>query len=166
MLEALGNLGDFIGGVAVVATLLYLALQVRQNTASVHAASRQDVVESFRNVGRQLVNVDGIAELTLDGLRRYPDLEQPGRIKFVAFIADHGLHFQGAFALYESGALEEETYRAYLDFFAGFLATPGGAAFWSEYRSSFPPRMSVAVDDRLAAGGLPNILEMPSYRAE
>jgi hypothetical protein len=139
---------------------------VRQNTASVRAASRQDVVESFRQVNRQIVNTDGIAELTLDGLRRYPELEQPGRLKFVAFIADHGLHFQGAFALYESGALEAETYRAYLDFFAGFLATPGGAAFWSEYRSIFPPRMSEAVDDRLAAGGLPNILEMPSYRAE
>ena len=139
---------------------------MRQNTASVRAASRQDVVESFRHVSRQIVNADGIAELMLDGLRRYPDLEQPGRIKFVSYIADHGLHFQGAFALYESGTLEAETYRAYLDFFAGHVSTPGGAAFWSEYRSIFPPRMSAAVDARLAAGGLPNFLEMPSYRTE
>ena len=32
MLGALGNVGDFIGGIGVVATLLYLVVQIRQNT--------------------------------------------------------------------------------------------------------------------------------------
>jgi len=31
-LTQLANLGEFIGGVAVLVTLIYLALQVRQNT--------------------------------------------------------------------------------------------------------------------------------------
>ncbi len=34
-LEALGNIGDFVGGAAVVATLIYLAVQNRQNTQQV-----------------------------------------------------------------------------------------------------------------------------------
>jgi len=37
MLEDLGNLGDFIGGIAVIATLIYPALQVRNNTRSTEA---------------------------------------------------------------------------------------------------------------------------------
>ena len=32
MLEALGNIGDFVGGIGVVATLVYLVIQIRQNT--------------------------------------------------------------------------------------------------------------------------------------
>ena len=32
MLEALGNIGDFIGGIGVVITLAYLAVQIRHNT--------------------------------------------------------------------------------------------------------------------------------------
>jgi hypothetical protein len=48
ILEALGNLGDFIGGIAVVATLVYLALQVRQNTAALRTASWQAVVAAYR----------------------------------------------------------------------------------------------------------------------
>ena len=28
MLDALGNIGDFLGGLGVVATLIYLALQI------------------------------------------------------------------------------------------------------------------------------------------
>ncbi len=34
MLEALGNIGDFLGRLGVVITLLYLAAQIRQNTRS------------------------------------------------------------------------------------------------------------------------------------
>ena len=50
MFETLGNLGDFIGGIAVVATLVYLALQIRQNTNSVKgvgAASYREGINSF-----------------------------------------------------------------------------------------------------------------------
>ena len=39
-LDALGNLGDFIGGIGVLATLIYLAYQIRQNTASVQQSNR------------------------------------------------------------------------------------------------------------------------------
>ena len=39
MLEALGNIGDFVGGIAVIATLVYLAVQVRQNTQQLRASA-------------------------------------------------------------------------------------------------------------------------------
>jgi hypothetical protein len=35
ILEALGNIGDFIGGIGVVVTLLYLVMQIRQNTRQI-----------------------------------------------------------------------------------------------------------------------------------
>jgi hypothetical protein len=47
MIEALGNIGDFIGGIGVVITLLYLAFQVRQNSRSVKAAAAQGVLGSL-----------------------------------------------------------------------------------------------------------------------
>jgi hypothetical protein len=162
----MGNLGDFVGGIAVILTLLYLAVQVRQNTGSIHAASRQDVVESFRQWNRQIYEIDGLVEIMQAGTRKYPNIAQPDRMKFVSYMADHCLHFQSAFALYESGALEKETYQAYLEFLVGQLATPGGAAYWSEYRSIFPERMSAAIDTRIEAGDLPNFLELPSYRLD
>ena len=39
MVEDLGNVGDFIGGIGVVVTLAYLALQIRQNNRSLKAAT-------------------------------------------------------------------------------------------------------------------------------
>ena len=38
-LDALGNIGEFVGSLGVVVSLIYLAVQVRQNTKSNYAAS-------------------------------------------------------------------------------------------------------------------------------
>jgi len=44
MLDALGNLGDFLGGIGVVVTLIYLALQIRQNTAATRVQTVQHLL--------------------------------------------------------------------------------------------------------------------------
>ncbi len=46
VLEALGNVGDFVGGIGVIVTLVYLALQIRKNTQAVHSASLDSVANS------------------------------------------------------------------------------------------------------------------------
>ena len=45
-LTQLANLGEFIGGLAVLVTLIYLALQVNQNTKTVRASTVQSLQES------------------------------------------------------------------------------------------------------------------------
>jgi hypothetical protein len=39
VMEALGNIGDFLGGIGVVITLIYLAGQIRQNTRSIRTSA-------------------------------------------------------------------------------------------------------------------------------
>ena len=76
MLEELGNLGDFIGGIAVLVTLVYLAIQIRQNTAQVKIGSeiaRTDTyarsVESFSNFRGLLISDSEMADIYLRGCR-------------------------------------------------------------------------------------------------
>ena len=45
-LQALGNLGEFIGALGVVISLVYLAGQMSQNTTSVRAASFNSMVQN------------------------------------------------------------------------------------------------------------------------
>ena len=49
-LQDLGDLGDLIGGLAVVITLIYLAVQVRQNTALITAQTVQASVDATQRV--------------------------------------------------------------------------------------------------------------------
>jgi len=162
MLEALGNLGDFIGGIAVVATLLYLAVQVRQNTVALRTASRQQIVAGFREYNRLLLQ-PGNALAYGKGMRSYPDLPFDERQAFSTMVNDHALFFQGAFALHEAGTLEEATYIAYLEFFAASISTPGGMVWWDAVSPLYAPRMVAAVKARLVQGGLPDLLEGPVF---
>ena len=47
MIETLGNLGDFIGGIGVIVTVIYLAVQVRRNTQSNLTSSYQSIVTAI-----------------------------------------------------------------------------------------------------------------------
>lgn len=46
MIENLGNIGDLIGGLGVIATLIYLATQIRQNTSSHRMVSIQQIIST------------------------------------------------------------------------------------------------------------------------
>ena len=50
----LGSLGEFIGALAVLVTLIYLVLQIRQNTQSIRSQSRFSVLETLNADLRQI----------------------------------------------------------------------------------------------------------------
>lgn len=165
IIEALGNLGDFLGGIGVVITLAYLAVQVRQNTRAVKTASRQNVVDSFRTINRLLLDPT-VAQTFSKGLSYYPDLPFTERSTFAALMNEHALFFQGAHASHESGHLEDETYNAYLDWIATVMAAPGSALWWEVARHVYTNRVVQALDERLNRGGLVDIRNLDAYRLD
>jgi hypothetical protein len=54
LLEDLGNLGDFLGGIGVVVTLVYLAVQIRQNTEQLRSDADSRKVSSLDEMTRAL----------------------------------------------------------------------------------------------------------------
>ena len=45
--QLLGNVGEFIGGITVLATLVYLAYQIRQGTRALERAEVRATMETF-----------------------------------------------------------------------------------------------------------------------
>ncbi|MCP5130899.1 MAG: hypothetical protein H6985_15105 [Pseudomonadales bacterium] len=93
MLDTLGNLGDFVGGIAVLITLIYLAIQIRQNTAQVKIASdiaRTDTyarsVESFSQFRSLLISDPEMADIYLRGSRELGSLSPVESIRFYLII--------------------------------------------------------------------------------
>jgi hypothetical protein len=165
MLDALGNIGDFVGGIGVVITLGYLAVQIRHNTRAVRTASRQHVVDSYRTINRLLLE-PSVARPFVKGLSHFPHIPFDERTTFFSLMNEHALFFQGAFALHEAGQLEDETYHAYLDWVATVLAAPGAAAWWEIARPVYANRVVEALDARLERADLPDIQEFPAYRLD
>ena len=56
--EALGAIGEIVGAVAVVLSLIFLATQIRQNTRSSRTASYQAAVTSISDLTREIGSDD------------------------------------------------------------------------------------------------------------
>ena len=157
MLDSLGNLGDFIGGVGVVVTLVYLAIQVRQNTAALRTASRQAIVAGMREHVR--LALEPGADTFFHSVEAFPDVPPDAYRHYTTRMNDLLLFFQGAHALHEAGTLENQTFEAYLDYVAASLSTPGGSRYWEQVRDIYTPRMVTVLDARLERGHLRDLTE-------
>ena len=166
MLETLGNAGDFIGGIAVVITLIYLAFQIRQNTLALKAASWQEVVTGARMAAKPRGD-PSIAPSWARGLSNYPNMPSLDVSNFNLVVTDEALFFQGVFALHRSRQLEESVYVAYRTWFVSILATPGGSEWWRRVgKPIFVADMVAEIDEHLKIGDIPDIRQLPASQAE
>jgi len=70
-LNDLANMGQVIGAIAVVISLIYVALQIRQNTNAVRSATAQSVHEHFASWYHLIAADAELSRIVADGLRDY-----------------------------------------------------------------------------------------------
>jgi len=75
-IQTLGNLGDFIGSLAVLVTLVYLSIQTRQTVTISRQSSLSDTLERRQDLMKLLMERDlievwgkGCSRQQLDALR-------------------------------------------------------------------------------------------------
>ena len=83
---ALGAIGELIGGVAVVATLIYLAVQVRHSIRTTRVASFRSAKEGFTHQNNLLATVPGLAALFIKGSQDFGALEPEEEIRFASHV--------------------------------------------------------------------------------
>ena len=122
----LGALGEFVGAIAVVLTLAYLAIQIRQNTRTMAESKRLALAQTYQMRADALQNMlvqasesehigPILTKLTRDG---YPEdltsLDQlsPGETgRFRQWQIAQQTHWDSMFYQYQQGFLDEEYYR-------------------------------------------------------
>ena len=99
-LEDLGNIGEFIAALGVIVSLIYLAVQIQRNTASVRTSTQQQLATVFSTLNMKMIDQlgsfdpDVSAKVQLKGLyddnRLYRFLKQYD-YKIVAFHVSYDL---------------------------------------------------------------------------
>ncbi len=160
-LEDLGNLSEFVGAFAVVISLVYLAVQIRQNTAQIRASSQvsrlllqENFVSGQEGFFRTLLENEDVhrvwrlGSMATDELTPAEDRERFGLILYGQMYRYH--------VMYQARVvepLEHERCRIQIDRFA---AMPAFRSWWSRQRSSFAfdPDFVKLVDNRVEKKGV------------
>ena len=128
-LQDLGNFGDFIGGLAVIATLLYLAVQIRQNTKILRTSAEQraDPIAAIANIAQSPAN----AAVYHKGLGGPDELSAEERTHFYLLMASSFyVLFQGHRS-HQLGTQSEDTWKWQERALHFYASQPGVRTWWS-----------------------------------
>ena len=101
-----GLFGDFLGGIGVIVTLVYLAAQIRQNTIATKADSYQAVVASASEWSREICLNAEICDIMDRGAASYEGLNQVEKIRFNLAMSGYFRNMENLHLKFISGAVD------------------------------------------------------------
>jgi hypothetical protein len=150
-LSELADLGEVAGGFAVVASLVYLAVQIRQNTRAVRGSTLHFNTELWANLFLHL-SEPATAQAYVAGMSGRPDIKPLHYTQFFFVCKTMFLALEDQFYQARQGILDPEIYAAYeratreqLLAFAGFRI------WWQQLRSTFSPTFVARIDAMIAS---------------
>ena len=151
-LNDLANLGQIIGAMAVVVSLNYVGLQIRQNTNAVRAAAAQSVHEHFASWYHLLASDESLAQVVIDGIKDYGSLSEKDKARFIATFMAFLSYSQNAFLKWRQGLLAPSLWLGWEQIIMNLAGAPGGRAFWKERAYLFGEEFRRHVEDDLMKG--------------
>ena len=144
--------GEFIGGIAVVASLIYLASQLRQTTrlqrASTTAATAQ---MQFSHIAL-IVQDPEMARIWWEGLEDFDSLSDSDRRRFVPYMTMQFLEQDHRHQFVQDGAVSSAM-REQADLGVRWLVEhSGGRRWWSEWGRIFSQEFRSYVDGLIREG--------------
>lgn len=148
--EILGNLGEFIGALGVVTSLVYLAQQMRQNTTSVRAASFNSMIENSIRLLEHAFRDSEFADFLHRAETDPTSLTRGERVRWDSYMTAAYRHFGNLVYQYRVGALEEQMWKSYQRTLRDHLETPAWESWFDDHRYLFSTSLGDEVDTQLA----------------
>ena len=145
--EAIGAIGDLVGAAAVVATLLYLVKQIKQNTESTKAFGLQTWQSDS---SAHWLTTASNRELGRDGAAMQYDsrnLSDDSWIAVGCWLLNNFRQYQTTFLLHERGVVDDDLFTVEMRMAARNLQIPGIRQWWNAGgRNQMSPRFTEALE--------------------
>lgn len=118
--DAIGAVAEVLGGVATVATLAYLALQIRQSSAATRAQIRQSIADSQIHYLNSRSTDPFLRRATQDAFAGH-EMDDGDTVALRVHLVAHLRLFESHHSQFRLGALDEEDWRAQRTLLRGLL---------------------------------------------
>lgn len=135
--SAVGALSELIGAVAVFVSLIYLAIQVRQNTNAMRAETAREVVASIRAINTTVASDPELFRIFSTMTENPGKLSSEERGRATHLLFNHFRAIEDAHQQYTKGILEEEIWEGWSRVFSDYLNSPGWREYWNLRRDVF-----------------------------
>jgi len=133
--NAVAAIAEALGAVGVIATVIYLAFQIRQNTKSIQGATEQTLMNAEMDLYGLWAQH---ASITRRGSENPGELDPDEREAYGHLVCAEMSQLYGAFVQYERNLIPESVWAAYLNSFRTNTKKPGFQQIWSEVQTNWP----------------------------
>lgn len=148
--DAIGAVGEIIGALAVLATLVYLAIQIRQNTGALRAAALNSSIQAASLIRSEMFTSEELSELFLLGSRSPEALTEVQAYRYRNMVSNMLWAIWNFYSQYQYADLSDEAWESQKHVIVRILRSPGGAHYWAEFKQEFEAEFVEVVDRILA----------------
>ncbi len=135
-LEDLGNLGELIAAIATLGTLIYLAMQIRQNSESVRVNAGQTILTSLNTALQSASSSPQQARVLILGQTDFYSLPEDEQAQFIVWIFAWFRVLEQAYHYHKKGILDDEVWDGHISHLTQILKSPAIKGWW-EIRHNF-----------------------------
>jgi hypothetical protein len=139
-IEELGNLGDFLAAIATIITLIYLALQIRQNTSLLKLSELRGIQDDADRWRSLLIENKDVASIYRRGLLDPESLDADDRLRFRMLQDQLFFGWQATFSQSPTNP------KVVPGFIRSTLASTGGEMYWQKSKFRFNQEFVECVD--------------------
>jgi hypothetical protein len=153
--DAIGAIAELLGAVGVIASLVYLATQIRQsrdqmsqNTKAMKAGAYQQASDGLSHTINIAVSTPGFPRIFRSALSNLEGLDEDDRFQFAFWLNNLMRDYDNIFYQYRTAMLDDARWNLHRADVAALVTSPGVAAWW---RATRPSRSGI---DPVVAGGV------------
>ena len=154
--DAMGAIAELVGAVGVVASLAYLAIQIRQstaqsrlNTTAIEASAFQQLLDHHSSFNLKLIDDPGLLNVLLSSDEK--PIDPVERQRFIVFASSIVRSHYNAYCLFEKGLISGEQWRLFGFGSRRILGSQVGQEAWALRRKEYPPEFVESVDQALGS---------------
>jgi hypothetical protein len=157
--EAIGAVGEIVGAMAVIGSLLFVGSQIKANTKTARLRMHVQITQSTLSFcATAVVDSEALAAGMKSTDKNFSDLSDGQKVHYFATMLAMFKHFELMYVQYSQGAMDQKTWDAWSVHTRMQLHQPGAQTWWGfrkdifipEFRayldSSAPPEMKSFVD--------------------
>ena len=124
------QIAEIVAAVAVVFSLVYVGLELRENTSAVRAASVQAITTGTRDALMTVASDAELARVVRLGAYDRSSLTDDEKYRFSIFSRQRWLFFQGIWIQHQLDVLDENSWQSYRQLVCNLLDNSGNREEW------------------------------------
>ena len=149
-LQDWGAIGELVGGFAIIVSLIYVSLQIRQSAAVSRSATTQAFSQQY-SLQMQALFDSEFREVFFKGLAGAKNLTESEVVGFYAQLGSISRMWESFYYQKGNGALDEAMFNAWARQLMDLHATKGMKEFWDVRKHQYTPEFVEFIDSSISS---------------